>query len=61
MEYLESYRGVVLYKGMNRYFPYNARGVVWEAQTLDALRRYIDKALDTGSQHVNERGALMFK
>jgi hypothetical protein len=59
-KYIETYRGVILYKGENRHFPFNGLGIVWASKSLDALKDYIDKALDTNRQSVNDRGALMF-
>ena len=59
-KYIETYRGVILYRGQNKFFPFNGLGIVWEAKCIDALKDYIDKALDTKQQQVNERGALTF-
>lgn len=60
-EYIAPYCGVVLYRGNDRDWPYNGLGVVWKFSSLEAIKNYIDKALSTGTQYVNERGALMFK
>ena len=60
-EFLESYRGVTIYKTKNKHFPYNGNGIVWESATLEGLKKYIDNSLDSGAQYVNDRGALIFK
>jgi hypothetical protein len=61
VEFLEPYRGVTLYKTKSKYFPYNGNGILWESATLEGIKKYIDNALDSGTQYVNDRGALMFK
>lgn len=59
-KYIGTYRGVIVYMSANKFFPYSGLGIVWEAKSIRAIKEYIDKAIDSGNQSVNERGALLY-
>ena len=59
-KYIGTYRGVIVYKSMNKFFPYSGLGIVWEAKSIRAIKEYIDKAIDSGNQSANDRGALLY-
>lgn len=54
------YKGVRIWDNGTKDFPFSGSGIVYDFRSARDLFDYIDKALASGKQSVNENHSLMF-